>query len=238
MSIEEKINQKIALLASATSLFPCVTIVHRIADASVVWMCNRGLKELGISLEKLINLSKEEYYNLYFNPDDVEVYTPKIVALLERNNDDESVSFLQQVKILQRDYWTWHMSCTKVLLRDELNQPVLLITQSIPIEHTHSICLKADKILEENAFLKENFELFAKLSPREREILKHLAAGKTSIECGETLFISSQTVDTHRKNIRKKLGINSFTELIKYARSFDLVSLLLINSFFDLSGLF
>lgn len=51
----------------------------------------------------------------------------------------------------------------------------------------------------------------------------HLAKGESAIECGKTMFISPQTVETHRKNIRVKLGTKSFFEITQYARSFDLI---------------
>jgi two-component system nitrate/nitrite response regulator NarL len=55
------------------------------------------------------------------------------------------------------------------------------------------------------------------LSKREREILVEIANGKTSKEIANVLFIAKTTVDTHRKNIIRKLNLSSGTELIKYA---------------------
>lgn len=55
------------------------------------------------------------------------------------------------------------------------------------------------------------------LSRREREILSLIAKGSTSVQIAKSLNISKLTVDTHRKNIHKKLGIKSNTGLVKYA---------------------
>ena len=55
------------------------------------------------------------------------------------------------------------------------------------------------------------------LSNREKEILQLIANGKTSKEIAETLFIAKTTVDTHRKNMIRKLDLSSGSELIKYA---------------------
>jgi DNA-binding NarL/FixJ family response regulator len=55
------------------------------------------------------------------------------------------------------------------------------------------------------------------LTVREREILKLIAEGKSSKEIGELLFISSRTVQHHRANIMRKLGIKKTADLIKYA---------------------
>jgi two-component system, NarL family, response regulator NreC len=55
------------------------------------------------------------------------------------------------------------------------------------------------------------------LSPREREVLKLAAEGKSSAEIGKALMISPRTVETHRANLMKKLGMHNQAELIRYA---------------------
>ncbi|KGL63264.1 response regulator [Polaribacter sp. Hel1_85] len=55
------------------------------------------------------------------------------------------------------------------------------------------------------------------LSNREKEILHLIANGKTSKEIAENLFIAKTTVDTHRKNMIRKLNLSSGNELVKYA---------------------
>ncbi|MEM1326396.1 MAG: response regulator transcription factor [Bacteroidota bacterium] len=65
--------------------------------------------------------------------------------------------------------------------------------------------------------LKDNFQKRLSLSKREKEILMLISQGYTSIGISETLFISKHTVETHRKNILRKLNFNSSTELVKFA---------------------
>ena len=55
------------------------------------------------------------------------------------------------------------------------------------------------------------------LSQREKEILAAVAHGKTNKEIADDLFISINTVVTHRKNIARKTGINSIAGLTVYA---------------------
>ena len=55
------------------------------------------------------------------------------------------------------------------------------------------------------------------LTPREKEILSMVAEGKTAKEIAFDLSLSHHTVYTHRKNILKKLGMSSPTEMIVYA---------------------
>lgn len=55
------------------------------------------------------------------------------------------------------------------------------------------------------------------LSEREFEIIKLIALGKSSIEIADELHLSIHTINSHRKNILKKLGLKSPAELIIYA---------------------
>jgi len=54
-------------------------------------------------------------------------------------------------------------------------------------------------------------------TPRETEIIRLLAAGKTNKEIAALLQITVRTVETHRSKIMLKLGIHSLAELIHYA---------------------
>jgi DNA-binding CsgD family transcriptional regulator len=57
------------------------------------------------------------------------------------------------------------------------------------------------------------------LTPREREVMKFIAEGKTNKETGEILGISRKTVETHRARIRLKLDLPSTPALVYYAIS-------------------
>ena len=55
------------------------------------------------------------------------------------------------------------------------------------------------------------------LSAREREVLTHVAAGKTNKEIATVLLISEHTVGRHLENIFAKLGVTSRAAAIAYA---------------------
>ncbi|MRX70453.1 two component transcriptional regulator, LuxR family [Flavobacterium resistens] len=76
-----------------------------------------------------------------------------------------------------------------------------------------------DAIVVKDELTKENILL----STREKAILRLIGEGKTSNEIAEELFISKSTVDTHRKNILKKMNLYGKTDLIRFAveRKYD-----------------
>ncbi len=55
------------------------------------------------------------------------------------------------------------------------------------------------------------------LTKREKEILRLISEGKTTSDIAEMLFISTHTVDTHRKNLLAKLDVKNVAGLVKYA---------------------
>jgi DNA-binding CsgD family transcriptional regulator len=201
---------------------PCVVIVHDLKEKTVVYMSERGLRQLGTTMEEINSISYDEYHDRYFNREDAEDYVPKIMGLLERNNDDESLSFFQQVKFPGNDDWSWHLSSTKIFMRDDAGNPSLTITIAIPVDAMHHMTAKAERLLEENNFLRRNFKNYSKLSKREKEVLTQIALGKSATEIAKELFISVTTAETHRKNIKQKLNASTY-ELMQYARAFDLI---------------
>jgi DNA-binding NarL/FixJ family response regulator len=57
----------------------------------------------------------------------------------------------------------------------------------------------------------------APLAARERQVLALLAEGTRSSEIGRKLGISTATVEAHRRNIMRKLGLHTIAQLTKYA---------------------
>jgi DNA-binding NarL/FixJ family response regulator len=55
------------------------------------------------------------------------------------------------------------------------------------------------------------------LTAREQEVLQHIANGESNKQIARTLALSVRTVETHRLNIKRKLGIEGQAELIKFA---------------------
>jgi DNA-binding NarL/FixJ family response regulator len=62
------------------------------------------------------------------------------------------------------------------------------------------------------------------LTQTEQEIVKAIALGKTTKEIAAERFLSIHTITTHRKNIFRKLGINTAHEAVKYALRAGLVN--------------
>ena len=151
-SLKACIDQKIAQIRSVEQDFPGAIIIHNLKDSTVVYMNTWGLQYLGVTIDQLHKMGTE-YHNYFFNPDDAKDYVPKILGLLERNNDDEFVCFFQQVRKSPKHEWVWYLSSTRIFFRDGLGTPLLTLTMALPVDAQHHIANKARKMIEENNLL-------------------------------------------------------------------------------------
>ncbi len=63
------------------------------------------------------------------------------------------------------------------------------------------------------------------LTPREEEIVKLLAEGHSVKECAQRLGVSAKTVEAHKFNLMRKLGIHNKAQLVTYAIQMKIVKL-------------
>lgn len=63
------------------------------------------------------------------------------------------------------------------------------------------------------------------ITAREKEVLELVARGLTNPEIAQKIFLSTTTIDTHRKNLLSKLNARNTAELIRIAAAYQLISL-------------
>lgn len=74
-------------------------------------------------------------------------------------------------------------------------------------------------LIDQGADRRHTDAVIATLTPREREVLFHLASGRCRQDVAEMLHVSSNTVRTHLQNLMAKLGVHSSLEAVAWARS-------------------
>jgi two-component system response regulator DctR len=81
--------------------------------------------------------------------------------------------------------------------------------------------LSVDATSRRSGFAADNFAgRLSELTDREREVLDHLLAGRTSKETAKALEISPRTVEAHRRNLLLKFGVSSAKGLMRLSGSF------------------
>ena len=221
-ALQDRVAQKIAAIQTIESDLPAILVVHNIQDDSIVYMSERGRRLLGVTLDE-VRISHADYHRRYFNPEDAAYYAPRILALMERNLPEETVSYFQQVRTGEQKEWTWYLSCTRIWLQDEGGKPLLLLTVAQPIDSRSHINTKVERLRGENSFFAGNHHIFESLTRREKEILRLMALGRNSVDIAQSLHISEATANTHRRNIRKKINAQTPYDITRFAQAFDLI---------------
>lgn len=206
---------------NVSNYLPGVVIINDVVQNKVVYMSQRGLDILNVTLEELDSIGSDYFYK-YFNEDDVNTYFPKYLEMIEKNNIEDKITIFQQVRTGIDKPWIWYLSVAKILLQED-GIPTLTITIAQSVTELVNISNKLDKLMEEHLFLKESVHKFSSLSHREKQVLSLLALGKTNDEIAQMLYISINTAKTHRKKIKEKLNAFTTIHLHKYASVFNLI---------------
>jgi len=126
----------------------------------------------------------------------------------------------------------WYLHQIKVLHTDEQNKPILglkVITDISDFKKDDIITMKIAK-KDHNGIFKNIFsQSFSEennnytISEREKDVLLLLDEGKSSLEIGNLLFISSHTVNTHRRNLLRKFDAKSTVDMLKKASAHGII---------------
>ncbi|NML67805.1 helix-turn-helix transcriptional regulator [Hymenobacter sp. RP-2-7] len=222
MDDEALISQKIAEIAATADQYPCVVIIHHVPTQTVRYMSAWGLRLLGATLEELRALGPQ-FSPTYFNTAESDEYVAQAFELVHKNSQPEVQTCFQQARTTERPGWSWYLTAMRRLLSDAQGAPLLLLCLAVPLHPDNHFAAKVQRLIDDNGFLRANSSRYATLTTRERAVLRLLALGHSAAEIAGQLFISVQTAETHRRNIRHKLAAPSLFELGQYARAFDLI---------------
>lgn len=144
----------------------------------------------------------------------------QLLIVAERFNQSAWILLSDELtpQFLRRVVYSSHQF--SVLFKDGPLNEVRLALQSVSLRRTRLLCQRALEVILSQQQEEEKPDL---LTQTETEILKGIAQGKTTKEIAAERFSSVHTVTTHRKNIFRKLGINTAHEATKYALRAGLV---------------
>lgn len=86
---------------------------------------------------------------------------------------------------------------------------------------SHKILLQLKRVRKQR--IKKGKDPNMPLTEREIEVLRLIAEGLTNTQIADKLFISHRTVDTHRRNLLRKLHVSNTAGLVKYAYQHNMI---------------
>jgi DNA-binding CsgD family transcriptional regulator len=221
-SPENNFAHRLSNIQQMADELPVALIIHQVSDMRIVYMNQPGLDDLGTNLKDIRELNTDQYFVRYFNSEDSNNYTPKIMHIINTRSSQQ-VSYFQQVRTILSKEWKLYVSNSKAFAWSKDGEVTHLITIASMLDPVHHITSKVNRVMDEVNFLRDNNPLFLKLTKREKEVLVFMATGLNSGEIADKLFISSTTADTHRRNIRNKLGLKNNYDAVKFAQAYNLI---------------
>ncbi|MCG1037015.1 LuxR C-terminal-related transcriptional regulator [Polaribacter sargassicola] len=187
----------------------------------------------GIPKENLNNGGMDYFWSL-FHPDDLQPWLTCLKSLMTftMNELDDvmrkkmSYTWNYRIKNHAGEYITIIQNTTPLQF-DAQEKPIIGLAHYTVLDGNLNmdICATAKYLNSKNEYetlFYKNISsegLLNAISNRERDIIRLLLANQTSNSIAKSLNISKHTVDTHRRNILKKLGLSSTYELLNYFKN-------------------
>ncbi len=207
---------KINLLSDKISIDDLSKIIpgwfhlNTINDIAPIYICPKMEKDLEVSLEEVQKRGVKFMWEI-LHPDSISTVIPRLRELIHCNDSEKSVTFFQKI-LLPHEGYVWFVTNSMV---NKTIQCIVSVTNRV--DGLIELNEKIKSVLDNDIYMRSNLNKYAKISHREREIVKYLVKGDSMEGIAKKLFISENTVKTHRRNIYKKLNINSIRELIRFA---------------------
>jgi DNA-binding NarL/FixJ family response regulator len=103
------------------------------------------------------------------------------------------------------------------LLKNADKEEIMKALRSV-VEGENYLSPEVEKMLEYNQ------KRIPTITRREREVLQLIAQGMTNTEIANKIYVSSNTIDTHRKNLLLKFNAKNAADLIRMAFTFNLLT--------------
>ena len=232
VEIEEHINKLIELdfYYPYNSTYYCITnTVHQ----SFEYVSKNFTACTGLSKEKMLAGGMDYYWSL-FHPEDIDLWlkslTNLMVFTMSELTDEQrkrmSYTWNYRIKITDGSYVNIVQNTTPLQF-DETNKPIVGLAHYTVLDGNikMDICASAKYLNDKNEYETLFYQnvstsnLLGNISNRERDVVRLIITKKTSDEISKKLNISKHTVDTHRRNILKKLDISSTFELINFFKN-------------------
>jgi len=217
--IERKINRGVIKLEDLNEelngRLPIAT--HHLNTFVPAYFNDQALKILDRSYEDYLSNMDTLVKHLHF-PGSYERSVSLVKNHLESHQAELPISYIQRLRFYgQKDFKGLYTLTKKNAQTNEL------FNIYIPVNTIVNASNKILRILDEEIYMKRHYQKFVSLTTREKEIITLLALGYQNNEIAGQLFISKSTVEQHRKNLKRKLEIKRFVDLIRFAQAFDLI---------------
>ncbi|MER2998262.1 LuxR C-terminal-related transcriptional regulator [Pontibacter populi] len=184
-------------------------------EQGLVW-CNKTNEEsLGYSLEEIREMGGLEYMYNIVHPDDHHIPDDSITHY--QNFEGAEYGGVFRAKHRHEKEYKWFIGWAKAFSKNGADQVKELLCVDVDMSPRMNTDKQLVQALRDN--LKHKNKLLIKcLRKREIEVLDLVCKGYNTKAIAEKLFISPNTVSTHRKHIQQKLGTANVADLVSLGK--------------------
>jgi len=209
----DRLIQKIKILERMINSFPIAVYINDYKNLKHIWGNAQAEKRIGASIQ-VMNEKGIEWYLSHYCPEDIEVVRESIQDFNENNYTEYSRVF--RIKPEGEEQWRWSFCKSTVFADDNYGLNKLVLGIAVDLSSEMDSISQMEELMKENIKLKNRLVLDS-LTKREIEILHSISKGRNTTEIANFLNISFHTVNTHRKNISKKLDLHCMASLSGFA---------------------
>ena len=186
------------------------------------WIPEEYSNGYDIDIDYIKTLPSETFAEKYIHPLTIKQQMP-IYLQMQKGVFDSTINAFNYIRLNEKTDYKWVHNTW--LFSSELQKIVGIVHFLEDLEREVS---EEEKLLGEYDFIRANFNKFMQLTTQQKHVLKLLAMGYTNQMVASELYISTNTVRSHRNNIHKILdlrwrNINHLQVYMKYGYHFGLL---------------
>lgn len=219
LQFEERLQEGEDFETLSKSL-PCIMHLSDSETLKIVEVNSTFTNEVGYEIEE-IQANWLQYLVNTVHPNTIASVGSFLPKFYKKDHPSRVKAFMQYARLKNQDEFSPFMSFTKAS-RLPCGRVLWIVFSAEQIGKKRK---NIERLIKMDEFKLNHFQQFQSLTNREIEILQLLANGYDNPAIAEMLFLSRMTVETHRKNINRKLNLKCARDLMRYAFAFNLVEL-------------
>lgn len=197
--------------------YPCFLHIHHANDLSVHYMDEDTCVEFNTTLDHIKSFEGTDFLDLVTHEEDAGRVKQLLRDLINDRDENKLISYFQRIKLRPEKTQGYNMVLTSARFDVSNN---LLICMSNSTDQTPLLSKKVSLALNSKHELQQKATYLLSLTPRERDVMELVIKGDSAEEIANILHLSEYTITQHKKNIYKKLHVNSIAELMQFTDSF------------------
>lgn len=195
--------------------YPGFYHVHHIADYAVQYMDEHTCTEFNATLDEIRALGAS-FQELVTHPEDVPRVRGLLQGLVDRGDENEILAYFVRIKLRKEGVEGYNLVITSVRLNLEDRTFVSL---SNTVDQLPVFSKKISNALNARFDSRSFARAYMTLTTREKEIFRLLAQAKSVKQIAQALSRSPRTVEQHKKNIYKKMEVNTLAQILRIAKT-------------------